>query len=369
MDQTALSGAYSVEVTSVSAATATSLEADWCALQTHAKPSIFLDWLWVSTWLSCCQPKALLVRVLHAGELVALGIFAQHTERRHKALKSRVCLLHQTGLRHDDQVWVEYNGLLSLPGHETAALAMAIKTLQSQNLCDEVHLSMLPEALALGLGATFDGVQTAYAVNGFQFDLETARRSDQTIVDALSSNTRYQVRRSLRRYEKAHGAARVLGAQTLEQALRLFHEAGDLHRARWSDSGYRNPVFVKFHETLIKRGFDHGSAQLFSVAFGDYVIGVFYFLVCRGQAYFYLQGVQTETDGKLKPGLCGHALLMQYFLEQELDVYDFMGGESQYKRQLANAENRFVTLRIHNGRWRFLLEEKAREIKNKLQGP
>jgi CelD/BcsL family acetyltransferase involved in cellulose biosynthesis len=225
---------------------------------------------------------------------------------------------------------------------------------------------MLPAPLAQELCSGLSGAQIQYEVAGFQTDLKTPREQGKAIIDSLSSNTRHQVRRSLRLYENAHGRAQVVPAQSTEEAITMFHEAGSWHRSRWLDSGYNNPAFIEFHETLIKRGFDHGNIKLFRIVFGNHVVGVFYFLLIEGCAYFYLQGLRSESNNKLKPGLNAHCLLMQHFLKQGYDVYDFMGGESQYKRQLCNQQNAFMTLRVHNGRWRFLLEQQARQLKHRL---
>ena len=105
--------------------------------------------------------------------------------------------------------------------------------------------------------------------------------------------------------------------------------------------------------------------SFFRLAFGGQVIGVFHFLIRRGCAYFYLQGVREETDGKLKPGLTAHCLLMQHMLEAGFDSYDFMGGDSQYKRQLADQRRGFTIQRRHSGAWRFRLEDGLRELKRR----
>jgi len=346
-----------------------SLKTDWLALQSRSKPPFFLSWLWISCWLDSYSPNALVLRVTQSsGQLIALGIFVTQAQHRHKLLRSNVALLHQTGLAHEDQIWVEYNGLLTLPGHETSALALAVKTLQQQDFCDEVHLSMLQSAHVEKLSSLLSGVHVEYQVAGFQTDLKSLRDQSEKVIESLSSNSRHQVRRSLRLYEEAYGKAKIVPAQSAEDAVAMFHEAGEWHRSRWADSGYNNRDFVMFHETLIKRGFGHESVQLFRIVFGEHVIGVFYFLLLDGCAYFYLQGLRSELNNKLKPGLNAHCLLMQYFLEQGYDVYDFMGGESQYKHQLSNQQSAFTTVRTHNGQWRFLLEQRARRLKHRLLG-
>lgn len=356
---------YSVSLTPI--ADAAWLENDWRDLQAEVKPAVFLDWQWIGTWRDTYNPDAVVIRICLANTVIALGIFSRQVHRRHRVIHSRIALLHQTGVSHEDQIWIEYNGLLAVRGHEVAALALAVQTLQNEGMCDEVHLSMLPSEHARLLHTQIPESHIEYEVSGFQTDLRALRDHKTEVIDSLSSNTRHQIRRSLRRYESTYKSPmQVVSARTMEEAVGIFRECGQWHRARWADSGFNNPAFVGFHEKLIKRGFDHGSAQLFRVVVGESVIGVFYFLISDRRVYFYLQGIRGESDGKLKPGLSAHALLMQHFLDQGYDMYDFMGGESQYKKQLANQENAFMTLRTHNGGWRFLLENQARQLKHRL---
>jgi CelD/BcsL family acetyltransferase involved in cellulose biosynthesis len=350
-------------------ADAATLEDDWRVLQAKVHPPVFLDWLWIGTWLDSYRPDAIVVRITLSGQLVALGVFCRQAHRRHKVLHSHIAFLHQTDLPEQDQIWIEYNGLLALAGHETAALALAIQTIQNEGLCDEVHLSMLPSEQARALHSKLPDAHIEYEACGFQTDLRSLRRRQATVMDSLSSNTRHQIRRSLRRYEGDYDAPmQVVPAGTTDEAIHMFQQCAQWHRARWADSGFNNPAFTDFHEKLIKRGFGHGSAQLFRIVVGEHVIGVFYFLFSKRRVYFYLQGIESESDGKLKPGLSAHLLLMQYFLDQGYDMYDFMGGESQYKRQLATQQNAFTTLRVHNGGWRFRIEDKARRLKQRLLG-
>jgi CelD/BcsL family acetyltransferase involved in cellulose biosynthesis len=364
----ASSAGRAYEVTLIPAPPLPALQAEWESLSRQLSAPIFLDWLWVGTWLESFAPRALLARVTSAGDPVALGLFVPHTEHRHGVLRSTVASLHQTGIASQDQIWVEYNNLLAVPEHETDALTAVVEHLLTDGGCEEVHLSMVPETTARAVCQAFPHARIEYPVRGYEHDLTRARRDARQVIDTLSKNTRHQLRRSIRRYEETHGPAALLPATSIDGALALFEEAGAWHRQRWPDSGFNNPRFVDFHQNLIKRGFDHGNAQLFRVSFGDHTLGVFYFLVSSRHVYFYLQGVRSEADGKLKPGMSGHLLLMQHFLEQGMDVYDFMGGDSQYKRQLSNGECGFLTLRVDNGGLKFRVEQSARQLKQRLLG-
>lgn len=364
-DHQILAAAYSVEVEPFSSLD--SVRADWDALSNTGTP-FFLGWAWIGTWLSTYTPQLRVVRVRQSEELIAVGIFALSTEQRHRLVRSTIALLQQTGKQEEDQIWIEYNGLLSKRGHEASALAAVIDHLQSQNLCQEVHLSMLPDTTAKHLLNTLPHCYEHYAVQGYQRNLRRLREEKQGVLEGLSSNTRHQIRRSNRLLIERYGDMSLVPADNVTGAVEMFHEAGEFHRERWVDSGFINPHFIAFHENLIKSEFDHDSVQLFRVCVGDTTLGVFYFLLSNNTAYFYLQGLRRESNAKLKPGLSCHVLLMDHFLDQGFDYYDFMGGDSQYKRQLADERITFMTLRAHNGALKYRLEDRARELKRHYLG-
>jgi CelD/BcsL family acetyltransferase involved in cellulose biosynthesis len=91
-----------------------------------------------------------------------------------------------------------------------------------------------------------------------------------------------------------------------------------------------------------------------------------YYQLNDGVVYFYLHGLRYENDRKLKPGLVAHTLATQYFIDQGMTMYDYMGGYSQYKEQLADLSEHLVSVLIQRPRSRFKLENMARDFKNRI---
>jgi CelD/BcsL family acetyltransferase involved in cellulose biosynthesis len=138
---------------------------------------------------------------------------------------------------------------------------------------------------------------------------------------------------------------------------------------RWSDSGFKNPHFVDFHHRLIEQNFDNNQVNLFKLKAGDTTLAILYFLLDGETAYFYLQGVNYEENGKFKPGLIAHTLAIEYFIGKGYLFYDFMGGKSQYKTQLSSHTTDLTTLLIQRPKTIFQLENMARNIKQKILEP
>ena len=88
----------------------------------------------------------------------------------------------------------------------------------------------------------------------------------------------------------------------------------------------------------------------------------------KQNVYFYLQGLKYETDGKLKSGLTAHSLLIEHYLQQGKNSYNFMGGYSQYKEQLSQADEDLLIIKIQKPLLKFQFENIVRSVKQKIHG-
>src|SRR5690606_28196657 len=103
--------------------------------------------------LETCAPDAQLIQIRYQDEIVGLGLFTCHPETRHRWLKSRVIRLHRTGNTSKDQIWIEYNGLLLHPQHQTTAPAALMSYLIQQTWWDEFELGATETAVLSGYQA------------------------------------------------------------------------------------------------------------------------------------------------------------------------------------------------------------------------
>ena len=111
-------------------------------------------------------------------------------------------------------------------------------------------------------------------------------------------NTRYQVRRSIRLYEKKYGALKLSQPKNKEEALEFFLEAGKLHVQRWEDSGFKNKEFIQFHKNLILDSFEDNTINLLKLTANKETIAIMYYHLIAGTVYFYLHGLNYEDDKK-----------------------------------------------------------------------
>ncbi|MEO5374838.1 MAG: GNAT family N-acetyltransferase [Alphaproteobacteria bacterium] len=318
----------------------------WRTLEHRARPSFFLSWAWIGCWLAEAATPAGLVMVRRRGDVVGLALVGR--SRRRRLLPVTGLHLHETGRPDLDGIWIEYNGFLAAPEDARAVTTAVLRHLVANRngrwSWDELHLNGVDRStadiavdLAAGHGLR-TGTPTPRACP--TIDLAGIRAGGGGCIDAVSRNTRQQIRRSMRLYEET-GALRLERAETPAQALIHLDGLKDLHQRHWRDRGrsgaFAAPAFERFHRRLVETALPSGSIDLTRVAAGPRTIGYLYNFVRDGIAYSYQSGFDYDAaDPRRKPGLVAHLLAAEAYLAAGLDAYRLMAGDSRYKRSLAN---------------------------------
>ena len=341
------------------------LQQQWLSIQEGQSLPFFLTWSWISCWLETYSPNIVIISARYKNQIVAIGLFTCSTQIRHGFVKSHQYRLHQMGDPLLDQIWMEHNDFICIDKYRVAAVNACILALQqSENNWDEIILSMISASRAGDIQKAISGSYILLTNPCYAKDLDSIKGKNPQYLATLNSNTRYQIRRSIRLYQQLHGEIKYKFAQDIEEALALFHEAGKYHVLRWEDSGFKNKQFILFHENLIKNSIESNSVDLMKITSGDTTVAILYFHLVGRDVYFYLQGINYESNQKLKPGLVAHALAAQYYLDKGMRKYDFIGGYSQYKCQLSNPVEGLVTLCIQKPSVMFSIEDTGRKIKH-----
>lgn len=327
------------------------IEADWLALSAQAHPNIFLTWTWVSTWAKVYDRVTHVLRVFDGRTLVAMGLWAHQFHRRPLGLNVRTLHLHHCGDEAYDQIWPEYNELLCAPGYRVPVHAALLSNLPTQPRITEVDLGVCEARLskllvAPSLSPTLsklpgagDGDTPApwlreqrWSSNAINVPLSHWADFDAYLA-SLSSSFRYQLRRAEKGL-KALGELRLCFAETAEQCTEWLLEDGVWHQQQWgADSGFNNPAFVRFHKAWIARGFAASFCGYCRLMAGDTSVAGAYFFRDHQTVYFYLGFARNEWGPKVKTGFCLHLAMIRYCFDQNIAVYDFMGGDYDYKRR------------------------------------
>lgn len=325
----------------------------WRDLEARADNPFFLGWRWIGAWLAGIERAPLLLSGTSGGNVVLLGLLAIGRRRELGFLGIPGARLHETGDPAEDAITIEHNGFLVARAWRDRAEAAAIGFLLSGRhgvRIDELHIRGAPdsfEAFAAGQGLLSIPARSP----SWRVDLRAVREAGGGYLEQLSPNTRQQIRRSMRLYEK-RGALSFDRARDPDEASRWFAALKDLHQRYWERRGeagaFAHPFFEAFHARLIAEGTGDGGVELAKVSAGGEAIGYLYNFLYRGTVLSYQSGFAYEADPKLKPGLVSHSLCVEAHAASGGAVYDFMAGEAQHKASLGQRGPAMLYLLLQN---------------------
>ncbi|OUR99281.1 hypothetical protein A9Q81_11430 [Gammaproteobacteria bacterium 42_54_T18] len=336
----------------------------WVSLELEAKPTFFTSWCWVSSWLRIIGPDVFVCKVYSHGNLVALGLFVKASLTRHKILNVEQLRLQSVGDEKKDQIWPEYNNMLVAKEFEREVYRGLIHFLSQETEIswDELLLGPIDKRILELISTDQCKPVERWNAPSYGVDLAKIKLSGQCYLDTLSKNTRSQIRRAIRKYGQGL-TLRV--AQDKSQALLYFEKIAPLHLQRWKvDSGFNNQYFIRFHQDLIERCFDEGVVELVELNVDGMGIGYLYNFIYNNNVYFYLSGIDLEVDIKQKPGLVLHALCIQRHLDRGAKLYDFLGGEARYKKNLGKQMDELFVISFQKPILKLRMEQMARGLKH-----
>ena len=336
------------------------MEQLWRDLEAHSNCEFFLSWDWIGCWIAETGIALQLIVGRASGSVVLLGLLVPTERRGHVPLHIPGACLHTTGDPDQDVITIEYNGFLTArecPGHnpgmtEDAAIRFLLDRHPGSTDIDELHLRNVASPYVQASDAAEPAVlrELVWSKPSWRVDLDAIRASGQSYIDTIGANTRQQIRRSMRLYER-QGKLVATRARDVPEALEFLDGLKSLHQPYWIGRGepgaFAFPFFERFQRRLIETCHPHGGVELIRIACGDTAIGYLYNLVYRRQIYSYQSGFLFDADPKLKPGLVSHCLCIEMHEREADGVYDFMAGNNRYKANLGSPgpDMNYVVLR------------------------
>jgi CelD/BcsL family acetyltransferase involved in cellulose biosynthesis len=311
----------------------------WRDLERRANGSFFQSWTWVGCLAAERFSDAVLVEASESGRTVALALF----NRIRRAIGPSVLYLAESGNAEMDSPYVEQNGVLAEAGRENELTERCLRAVASPHV---LVLSGVGEP-ALAAARRAAGLTVVGRRQDSPFvDLADLRGSGTDYLAGRSANTRQQIRRSDRFYERK-GPIALECAGSVESARAMLDEMAGLHQASWVARGqpgsFARRFFRRFHHALIAEAVPRGEIALLRVSCGDTTIGILYSFTYMDRVSAYQSGfVYRDEDRAAKPGLTCHHAAIQYALTQGMDIYDFLAGDDRYKRSLADRAHRQI---------------------------
>lgn len=314
---------------------------------------LFLSLFWVKPWLELCETPPLWITCKDKNQVVS-SIFISTTGCRLPKEPYSSGWFNKTGEQQRDQIWIEYNDILALPDYRHAAINCLLDWCAQQYQTKWV-LEITDRAPDWQCHRAF--IAEVMDIQAFRVRLSRSFANYNAFLSECSSNSRSRIRRAMKYLQQHYGDITMTceGAMPDQKVLRHMM---DLHRRRWGKtsqgSGFDNPLFVQFHNALMENKLNHNfHCEVLSFHAGDLCLGYTYNLLSKDTVYFYLSGIEyTETSNRFQPGLVMHTLAIAYYADQGFTAYDFMGGDSQYKRSLSNEQYTLTSVHLLKKNWR-----------------
>ncbi len=289
--------------------------------------NFFLSPLWLCEWLEQLTQKPELITFQLNNKVCGFVLVGYQT-----SLLGLKAFVNQIGNKLFDQVWIEYNDVIS-PRNKQDCRDALLAYLYNQKKAFQVCISNTSE----------DKWQNANWKEWSSENIKAyeTRLKDKAIIDNFSKNTKRQISRSLNFIENEYGSLSIewLNRHNFEDHLK---EIGKLHIEQWDShpygSGFTNQHFVDFHSNIIGKSIeDYAHIAKFSA--GSNTLGFLYFFSFSNRIYFYLSAINYLTsNNKFKPGLVMHEKAMEHFKTLNFEYYDFLAGEARYKSSLCSQE-------------------------------
>jgi CelD/BcsL family acetyltransferase involved in cellulose biosynthesis len=316
----------------------------WQSLEARADPSFFQSWSWVGCLAEERFPDPVLLAAEEDGRTIALALF----NRTRRLFVPEALHLAESGGGALDSVFVEHNGPLIESGREDVLPAVlrsavgAAVAAEGRARRRRLVLSGVDETLLLAARAAIagGGYTCLLRTRPAPFvDLAGLRRAGVGFLQNLSANTRYQLRRSARRYARL-GPLAIQRPATLAEAWSFLDGLAALHQATWRRRGlpgmFASPDFLRFHRTLLARTLPRGEVDLLRMTAGSQTFGYLYNFRFRGRVLTYQSGFDyAAAELHEKPGMTCHHMAIEACAAEGIDCYDFLAGADRYKTSLA----------------------------------
>lgn len=314
----------------------------WEELESRSSPTFFLSWNWIGCWLAEAEiaPQLVIGRAL--GRVILLGVLVHKRRWTRIGFPINSLHLHNTGESAKDVITIEYNAFLvdkEWAGRvEREAIEFLLAPRQRRLIgYNEIHLRNVSDAYVENAPASGCLNTVLWRRPSWRVDLDAVRTSGKPYLDHLSANTRQQIRRSLRLYER-EGPLTTVRATDIPTALHYLDGLKAFHQHYWigrgEQGGFSHEFFERFLRRLIETCHVLGTIEVLRISRGEQPIGYLYNLIYRGHVFAYQSGFLYENNPKLKPGLVAHSLCIEHHVKAGARIYDFMAGDYRYKADL-----------------------------------
>lgn len=346
------------------------LETVWRQFDRDGGHSFFLTWAWIGTWLKCipATTRVMLLKAVEAGETIGVALITLKEGTVRGIFPIRQAWLNCAGDPALDCLTIEHNGFASASARD-AALLPALEDWFAEGglVVDECVLPGIGPNICSSTDNRLLLIERREP--GYRAPLRQIA-SGGGLVSVLSRNGRYQLRRSIRAWER-HGPLTIDRAEDGVTGIEFFTKMKELHIRSWTHRGERHafssPFFETFHRTLIPVGIAEGSVDLLRVCAGTRAIGYLYNFRRNGTVFSYQSGFD-DSESRLRPGYVSHALAIAHYTAEGMSHYDFLAQANRLKQSFGTEHYELCWRRLRMPILGFRVEAAARKVVTRLKG-
>lgn len=321
------------------------------------------DWTaaWIEAYGDLVPHRFVLAR--NGETLVAACLVCEGVEQFDGPLSVKSLHVGTAGEPDSMSACVEYNRLMVDPAFEAEFVQALVGYLNEQSSFDQWNLDGFDEAALTPFIECEEKFELTPSTARY-FDLSKAREKGDLLL-ALEHEPRRKAKKGLKHY----GEVTLEWAESLDRAAEFLSDLMALHQARWQSLGkpgcYASDRFVRFQEGLIARLVPTGRMVISRATSNGALIGGNQIFFEHNRALVYQCGWAPAPQG-ISPGVIVDYLNMDECLQRGIAAYDFMGHETQHKKDLSNASAQIVWARKRAARLKFAALDQVRKLKRWL---
>ncbi len=328
----------------------------WNTLLNGSKSNnISLTWEWMYTWWEVFNEgrELCILTVWNEEELIAIAPLLKRRIWHYKVIPFWRLEFLASGENMEDEVCSDYLDFIIKSGMESEAMRVLADYLMHQirGEWDEMVLADIAED-----SENLRHLEELLKERDLQWEvvdriscfyIKLPETWDEYL-ESLSSGMRYKIRRGRRELTKQSAQYRIAkDRDELEKALEILIK---LHQDRWTDKGkpgvFSSQKFMTFHRRLMPLSFQNDWLKLHSLLLRGESIAAHYNFRYNHKIYFYQSGMSLTDNKHIRPGILLHSYCIEEAIDAGLAEYDFLKGDSDYKRALSTDSRAIVIVRV-----------------------
>jgi CelD/BcsL family acetyltransferase involved in cellulose biosynthesis len=319
------------------AAAVHALKSEWTELVLRsARPSIFLTWEWMTTWLARQTdggtPFVLLIRERPGGALI--GLAPLYRPRPAAPLALRALRFMGTGVGADHLAFVSHRD------HEETVTRTLADQLLAARFWDLLEFPRLEGTFAAGLTRSIDALGGGHVatalVSADRCPFIPLPRTWEAFAAMLGPHRRSELGRQRRRLEK-EGAVAITRIATADDFRDAWGALLGLHQTRRDAVADGHSAFVveatrAFHEAFARAALARGWLRLYLMRLDGRPIAAEYALSFGGRVTDF-QGGFDMTLARFGVGTVLTAYAIQDAIAEAAVEFDFLRGAERYKQE------------------------------------